>query len=87
MANHQNITVEQAIQVLIAAGAVFTVPGGKHLCLKAVANRLDCSVPYVREHLTEFPNAWRLPGGGDIRIPERDVENLAKRRKMPGKLV
>lgn len=86
MSTHQNITVEQAIKVLTDAGAVFSAPTGKHLCLKAVAARLDCSVGYVRDHLGEFPNAWRMPGG-ELRIPERDVENLAKRCKLPGKTV
>lgn len=86
MSNHQTITIEQAIKVLTDAGAVVSTPARNHLCLKAVAARLDCSAIYVRKHLGEFPNAWRMPGG-ELRIPERDVENLAKRCKLPVKVV
>ena len=39
------------------------------------------STDYVREHLAEFPNAWRMPGG-ELRVPEKDVDNLAKERRL-----
>ena len=76
-----NMTLREAIRVLADAGAVFSVPPGKHLCLAAVADKLDCSRQWVRKHLRGFPNAWRMPGG-ELRVPERDVEELAKRRKL-----
>lgn len=72
------MTVREAIRVLTEAGAVFSVPAAKHLSLAAVGTKLDCSARYVREHLAEFPNAWRMPGG-ELRVPEGDVEELAKR--------
>ena len=56
----------------------------RHLSLGAVAARLDCSVKYVREHLEYFPGAWRMPGG-EIRIPAKDVEALARSRRFLGK--
>lgn len=53
----------------------------RHLSVGAVAVRLDCSTDYVRDHLSDFPNAWRMPGG-EIRIPSRDVEALARARRF-----
>ena len=78
---NSRVTVQEAIKVLMTAGAVFSMPTGKHLCLKSVGAKLNCSAKYVREHLDEFPNAWRMPGG-EIRVPESDVEALAKRCKF-----
>jgi hypothetical protein len=52
----------------------------RHLSLSGVALRLDCSPKWVREHLAEFPGAWRMPGG-EIRVPARDVEALAASRR------
>jgi hypothetical protein len=73
--------LKQAIATLSEAGAVFSIPPGRHLSLAQAGARLDCSAKYLREHLREFPNAWRLPGG-EIRIPERDVDALADRGKL-----
>lgn len=73
--------LQDAIETLTQAGAVFSVPPGKHLSLAAAAKRLDCSVSWVRAHKHEFPNAWRMPGG-ELRIPEGDVDALAKRNKL-----
>lgn len=53
----------------------------RHLSLGSAAARLDCSVDYLRDHLDEFPNAWRMPGG-EIRIPVRDIEALARARRF-----
>jgi hypothetical protein len=53
----------------------------RHLSLGAVAARLDCSVNYLRDHLDDFPGAWRMPGG-EIRIPAKDVERLARERRF-----
>lgn len=73
--------LEDAIKTLAKAGAVFSLPTTKHLSLPEAAKRLDCSTKWVREHKHEFPNAWRMPGG-ELRIPESDVEALAKRNKL-----
>jgi hypothetical protein len=73
--------LEDAIKILAAAGAVFSLPSSKHLSLAEAAKRLDCSAKWVREHKQEFPNAWRMPGG-ELRIPEGDVESLARRNKL-----
>ncbi len=76
------MSVEQAIRTLQEAGAVFSISVGEgHLSLGEAARRLDCSVKYLREHLNEFPNAWRMPGG-ELRVPAKDVEALAARNKL-----
>jgi hypothetical protein len=63
-----------AIKALHKCAAIFGQK--KHLSLAGVAENLSVSVRYVRDHMEEFPGAFRLPGG-DIRIPARDVEALA----------
>jgi hypothetical protein len=74
--------IEEAIAALADAGIVFSSPeSSQHLSLGAVASRLDCSTKYLREHLHEFPGAWRMPGG-ELRIPARDVEELAEQRRL-----
>lgn len=76
------MSVEQAIKTLQEAGAVFSVSVGEgHLSLGEASRRLDCSTRWIREHLSEFPNAWRMPGG-ELRIPAKDVESLAARNKL-----
>lgn len=75
------MSTEQAIQILVAAGAVFSLPVQRHLTTAQAAALLGTSVWYVRNHISEFPNAWRMPGG-DIRIPTRDVEALANRNRI-----
>lgn len=82
--------IEEAIQVLRAAGAVITAPvNSAHLSITDAAARLDLKTGWIREHLDEFPNAWRLPAGcagernvGELRIPVRDVEALAARNRL-----
>jgi hypothetical protein len=72
----------RAIRVLTAAGAVVSVPQ-RHVSLETAAKMLDCSKGWVREHLREFPHAWRMPGAcGEWRIPVRDVEALARRQRV-----
>jgi hypothetical protein len=76
--------VEQAIRVLTAAGAV-VVMDQPHYSVGNAARKLDCSKGWIREHLHEFPNAWRMPGTGgvgELRIPARDIEALAKRQRL-----
>lgn len=74
--------LEDAIKILIARGAVFSIPDShRHLGIEETAKRLDCSEDWVRRHKHEFPNAWRMPGG-ELRFPESDVQALAKRNRL-----
>lgn len=69
-------------------------PGSpQHLTVREAAAVLSASVDWVRDHLLEFPNAWRLPAGaaatptgarnvGEIRIPRPDIEALAARNRL-----
>ena len=81
MSKAKKMTVQEAIRVLAGVGAVFSLPSENHLSVKSVAGKLNCSVAYVRKHLAEFPNAWRM-SGGDLRVPVRDVEGFAERLKI-----
>lgn len=69
----------EAIKLFQKCAEIFEAK--RHLSLAAVAARIDMSPKYVREHLADFPNAWRLPGG-EIRIPTRDVEALERARRI-----
>lgn len=81
--------VSAAIRLLTQCGAVVTVaasPGS--VSLRGAASRLDVSVDWVRSHLEEFPNWYRLPAGatngrnvGEIRIPIRDLESFERRQQ------
>jgi hypothetical protein len=75
------VSLPEAISTLQAAGAVFVLPEQvRHYSLGSAAEKLDCSVKYLREHLDEFPSAWRM-SGGEIRIPAADIEAwIASRR-------
>ena len=82
--------LSEAISELTRAGAVFAVPAASgSLSLSLAAQRLDVSPSWVRQHLEEFPGAWRLPAGsrgdrnvGELRIPVRDLEALEKRQAL-----
>jgi len=76
-----SMDLKDAIKEFTAAGGTIVLPPESHLSLAAAAKRLDCSISYLRDHKHEFPNLWRMPGG-ELRIPERDVEALAKRNKV-----
>lgn len=59
------------------------------LCLAAAAARLDVSPSWMREHLEEFPNVWRLSAGsaqgrnvGELRFPVRDLVAYEERRRV-----
>ena len=80
-ASTHHLTVGQAFAVLRDAGAVFSLPVASHLSVSEAAARLDFSVRWIKEHIAEFPNAWRAPGG-ELRIPARDIEALAKRCRL-----
>jgi len=73
--------LKEAIEVLSRAGAVFSIPSGKHLSIEQAAKKLDCSTTWLRRHKHEFPNLWRMPGG-ELRFPESDVDALAKRNRL-----
>lgn len=76
MSIRRQVSLSEAIGVLTRAGAVFSIPSEQQqLSLGTVAKRLEVSVKYLREHLSYFPNAWRIPGG-EWRIPASDVEEL-----------
>lgn len=80
----------QAIQLLTSHGAVFCEPRvvrGAY-CIAQVAQELSVARGWVRDHLEEFPNRFRLPGGGqnggEWRIPIRDVDAFQERRRVKG---
>lgn len=53
--------------------------------LAECALALGVSVDWMRDHLGEFPNAYRLPGGGNggaLRVPVRDLDAFEKRRRI-----
>lgn len=83
-----SIELDAAVQVLVRAGAVFSLPQGcGSLSLESAARWLDLRPAWVRAHLTEFPGWYRLPAGetngrncGEIRIPVRDLERFEARR-------
>lgn len=76
--------IADAVRLLTEAGAVFSLPSQRHFSLGNAARQLDCSKGWLREHLTEFPHAWRMPGG-ELRVPENDIAT-AKRRIQLGEL-
>lgn len=70
---------DEAITLFQKCAEIFEVK--RSLSLAAVAARIDFSTKYVREHLSDFPNAWRA-SGGEIRIPVRDVVALERSRRI-----
>lgn len=84
MDDKPTLDLAQAIRLLTEAGAVISLPSQRHLSVGNAAQQLDCSKGWVREHLGEFPHAWRMPGG-ELRIPQGDVEG-AQRRVQAGEL-
>lgn len=82
--------LHEALDVLRANGAVVVAPATeRHLSLQGAALSLDLSLDWFRDHLDEFPNAWRLPAGsaagrnvGELRIPLKDIEALAERQRI-----
>lgn len=80
--------IAEAIQSLRAAGAVVMLPEPERraLSLREAARVLSVSVDWFRDHLDEFPNAFRLPGGGrnggELRIPARDLQSFERRCRV-----
>lgn len=73
-----------AVRLLTEAGAVFSLPVQRHYSLGTAADQLDCGKTWLRQHLSEFPNAWRMPGG-ELRVSQADIAD-AKRRAQSGEL-
>ncbi len=68
-------------------GAVVLLPGARRsFCIASVAAQLDVSKDWVKDHLHEFPNRYRLPGGGqnggEWRIPAKDLDAFEERRGL-----
>jgi hypothetical protein len=80
--------VIQAIKVLKDAGAVFCLPpeSKRSLTLDEVEERLRFGRTWIIKNLAEFPGVWRAKGGGrnggELRIPERDVDAYVKRQRI-----
>lgn len=74
--------VEAALQVLARAGFSFSEPVRpfRSVSIATAAERLECSQDWVRDHLEEFRGAFRL--GSVIRIPEDDIERVARARRV-----
>ena len=81
MSNFATLDLPAAVRLLTQAGAVFSLPPAKHLSVGEAAALLDFRPAWVKAHLSEFPHAWRAPGG-ELRIPLRDVEALAERCRI-----
>ena len=77
--------LNEFLKHMASHGIQVMLPASKHLSLGEAAKVLDVSATWVREHLSEFPNAWRLPGAGrcgEWRIPSRDIDALAASRRL-----
>lgn len=82
------------LEVLARAGVQLVLPESVGaLGVSAAAARLDVGKDWIRTHLEEFPNWYRLPAAssglrqpsGEIRIPIRDLDAFeARRRQLRG---
>ncbi len=62
MASRQSDELATALRVLTQLGAVVTLPASVgSVAIRTAAARLDVSADWIRDHLEEFPNWWRLP--------------------------
>jgi len=90
-----DVSLADALAALARAGArVFCVlPGEESLSLVNAAKRIGVSTDWMRDHLAEFPNAYRLPAGerivngegrnvGELRVPSRDIEAFQARHRL-----
>ena len=78
------LSVANLISLLVAGGVEVTLPAQKHLSLASAGRVLDVKPAWVRAHLAEFPNAFRLPAdsqAGEWRIPSGDIDAFVARRK------
>lgn len=81
--------VANAIEVLQKHGAVFLFPKdlkARALTVAQLSERIQFGRTWILQHLEEFPNVWRAPGGGsnggELRFPVRDVEAFEERRRV-----
>ena len=94
--SHPDDALTAAMALLRRAGAQFfcILPGQEDsVSLTEASRRLDVSADWLRDHLAEFPNAWRLPAGartlhgegrnvGELRIPVADILALRERQRL-----
>ena len=72
-----------AFSTLEAAGfrlAVLDRDGPMGLSVRKAAERLDTTPDWIRDHLDEFPNTFRL--GSDLRITAADIRKFAERHRV-----
>lgn len=92
MPSSRQLEVSQALELLREARAVFS-DFNESLTLTETARRLNVGTDWVRQHLVEFPHAWRLPAGerlvkgegrnvGELRIPVADVKAFQERQQV-----
>ena len=93
MNSSRHLEVSDAIALLREARGLFSADIEDSLSLAAAAKRLDLSPDWIRQHLVEFPNAWRLPAGeikrsaggrnvGELRIPVKDLVAFQERQRL-----
>jgi hypothetical protein len=81
------VEIAHALETLAASGAIIVVPetvAGRRLemvSLGTAADMLSVSTDWMRNHLEEFPQVAKYPGG-DIRIPIDDLIKAVKNWRM-----
>lgn len=79
-----DLDLKKVLAALSREGVMVVSPGAARcLSVGTVAQLLDVSKDWVRDHVNEFPGWFRLPGGGqnggEIRIPEKAVNAFQER--------
>jgi len=73
--------ITQAVETLRAAGWTFVVPSNiRYYSVHETAAALRVNPKWVKEHLDDFPNAMRLPGG-QLRIPFSAIQSFASNHR------
>lgn len=73
--------INQAAETLRAAGFSFSMPARiRFLSVTEAADVLRINPKWIKEHLSEFPDSVRLPGG-QIRIPFSAIKDFAARHR------
>lgn len=79
MPTHEEIIA--AVKTLLAAG--WPVVPQEHLTIDQLCAKIGVKRTWVRTHLHEFPNRWRLSGAcGEWRFPVSDVDAYTERRRV-----
>lgn len=91
MNRSRHLDVAAALETLVAAGAVFSLPLSRSasLGLKAAAAHIDVGADWLRQHKELIPGWWRLPGGtsmdgralGELRFPVAGLETFVATRQ------